>query len=284
MKILSIEGGGTTLKVTLVRNGEVLQRATFSKGTNLSAISEKQLEETIAEVAGWSGEVDEIRAAFSGAGSEERKKILLAVLNKCFPNAKIRIFTDAEAALWACYEGKPVTVVIAGTGSIVMGIDSSKNIFRAGGWGHLFDDEGGGFSIVCKLIRQALNYRDELIDYDPIFDQLLSFYGAKKIEDLVELQRYNDFKQKIASFTKHMKLTPLSKKIIEEEIEVLAKRTCHIISKVNSKKLYVHGGMFSMDYFYQNFADHFKNIETRKIERDIDLLLAVKSHFLLGSY
>ena len=38
-------------------------------------------------------------------------------------------------------------VIVAGTGSIAYGVDASKRACRAGGWGYLLGDEGGGFWI-----------------------------------------------------------------------------------------------------------------------------------------
>ena len=38
-------------------------------------------------------------------------------------------------------------VIVAGTGSIAYGVDASKRACRAGGWGYLLGDEGGGYWI-----------------------------------------------------------------------------------------------------------------------------------------
>src|SRR6185437_807856 len=43
--------------------------------------------------------------------------------------------------------------VIAGTGSIVVGKAPDGRSARAGGWGHLFGDEGSGYSLAIAALR-----------------------------------------------------------------------------------------------------------------------------------
>ncbi len=274
MKVLGIDGGGTSLKATVVQEKQIIGRIVLEKGVNLSAVDPKQLEETIKDLFQWSGKVDLVRAAFSGAGSEQRKLFLKEVLAKYFTSSTLQIFTDAEGVLYSCYEDEPVVVVIAGTGSVVMGIDSSQRIHRAGGWGHLFDDEGGAFSVVCKIIRAALDYKDGIGDFDPVFDELIKFYKVNFIEDLVDLQRLRDFKERIASFASSMSITPLVLKILQEDFQVLLKRTRCILHKTNAKKLYIHGGMFKIPQVQNIFRKNFTQVQVLKLEKDVDYMLA----------
>src|SRR5208283_3215279 len=53
--------------------------------------------------------------------------------------------------------GKPGVVVIAGTGSIAFGENALGETARAGGWGYIFGDEGGGFDIVRQALRAVLS-------------------------------------------------------------------------------------------------------------------------------
>ncbi len=52
---------------------------------------------------------------------------------------------DARIALAGATGGEPGVIVIAGTGSIAFGENATGETARAGGWGYLFGDEGGGF-------------------------------------------------------------------------------------------------------------------------------------------
>ncbi len=274
VKILGIDGGGTSLKATVAQEDGTVRRIVLNRGVNLAAVDLKQLEQTIKELFEWSQDVDFVRAAFSGAGSQKRKSLLVEVLNKYFPKSSIQVFTDAEGILYSCYENEPIAVTIAGTGSVVMGIDSLQVIHRAGGWGHLFDDEGGAFSIVCKIIKAALDYRDGIGEYDSVFDELIRFYGVNYIEDLVELQRLKDFKEKIASFASSMTITPLVLKVMQQDLQVLLKRTVCVLQKTGAKKLYIHGGMFKITHFQHIFMQNLPNTEILNLKHDVDYMLA----------
>ncbi len=276
MRILGIEGGGTKLRVALSEDFRIVKQSTLESGVNLSAVSEKRLNEIFEKVENWSGKVDLIQAGFSGAGSEERKVLITRVLKRYFPNAQLKILTDAEATLLACYSGEPVVVVIAGTGSIVMGITKDHKIARAGGWGHLFDDEGSAFSIVCQIIRKALEFRDGLRKHDPVFDSLLDYYGVQRIEDLVDLQRQENFKEKIASFARIMPLTNLVLRTIDDELQSLVRRTKRIVRLTGSNTIYLHGGMFNMSYYEKRFKECFREITFAKLEKNLEELLATK--------
>ncbi|MBI3650321.1 MAG: hypothetical protein HY231_04670 [Acidobacteria bacterium] len=65
---------------------------------------------------------------------------------------KLELVTDARAALTGALDGKPGVIVIAGTGSIALGLNDAGNEARSGGWGPTFSDEGSGYDIA----RQAL--------------------------------------------------------------------------------------------------------------------------------
>ncbi|HEY9231841.1 MAG TPA: BadF/BadG/BcrA/BcrD ATPase family protein [Blastocatellia bacterium] len=64
----------------------------------------------------------------------------------------LELVTDARAALEGALDGKPGVVLIAGTGSIAMGINEARTVERSGGWGPTLGDEGSGYDIA----RQAL--------------------------------------------------------------------------------------------------------------------------------
>lgn len=61
---------------------------------------------------------------------------------------------------------RSLVAVIAGTGSVVMRYNWTKEqnytcVARAGGWGHLLGDEGGGYSIGLEAIKYTLEVLEE---------------------------------------------------------------------------------------------------------------------------
>jgi N-acetylglucosamine kinase-like BadF-type ATPase len=75
---------------------------------------------------------------------------------------RIAIETDARIALEGALEEVAGLVVIAGTGSVVLGKSPSGEFFRAGGWGRVLGDEGGGFSIGREALKAAMREWDGL--------------------------------------------------------------------------------------------------------------------------
>ena len=65
-------------------------------------------------------------------------------LNKFF------VESDARIALEGAFSGKPGSILISGTGSIMFGKDGKGNIHRVGGFGRFLGDEGSGYAIGKK--------------------------------------------------------------------------------------------------------------------------------------
>src|SRR5256885_7408806 len=58
---------------------------------------------------------------------------------------RVRVVADAQAALLGALGDRPGLLVLAGTGSIVIGYDGGRRWARAGGLGPLLGDEGPAF-------------------------------------------------------------------------------------------------------------------------------------------
>ncbi len=63
---------------------------------------------------------------------------------------------DAEIAFFGASAGAPGVMVIAGTGSVAYGRNAQGHATRAGGYGYLIDDVGGGVTIGQAAVRAAL--------------------------------------------------------------------------------------------------------------------------------
>src|ERR671936_219293 len=69
--------------------------------------------------------------------------------------ARIAVISDAEAALLGAHDGRAGVLVLAGTGSIVLGRDAGGPLARAGGLGPLIGDEGSAFWLGREWLRLA---------------------------------------------------------------------------------------------------------------------------------
>jgi glucosamine kinase len=66
---------------------------------------------------------------------------------------RVEVISDAEAALLGALGDQPGLLVLAGTGSIVLGRDDRGRVARAGGLGPLIGDEGSAFWLGREWLR-----------------------------------------------------------------------------------------------------------------------------------
>jgi N-acetylglucosamine kinase-like BadF-type ATPase len=101
-----------------------------------------------------------------------------ALLHELLEAERLIVTHDARIALAGATAGKPGVVVIAGTGSIAFGENAAGETARAGGWGYIFGDEGGGFDIVRQSLRAVLSEHEGWGPRTALTPALLEATGA----------------------------------------------------------------------------------------------------------
>ncbi len=76
-------------------------------------------------------------------------------LKTFLPVTRIVVEADALIALEGALAGDPGVVIVCGTGSIVLGKNSSGVIAKIGGWGPLLGDEGSAYWVAREALRRA---------------------------------------------------------------------------------------------------------------------------------
>ncbi|MFN4223332.1 MAG: BadF/BadG/BcrA/BcrD ATPase family protein [Fervidobacterium nodosum] len=292
MNILGIDAGGSNSRFCLYNSDDkrLICDFKFEDGLNLTSTTVSEQKLILKKAFKKLGEfvdfkeyrIDKIVCSVSGAGEKGRKNKFEQLVKSIFNCESVIVMSDIEALRRILIEDnesneeKKGIVVIAGTGSIAF----SHNGYRIGGWGHLFDDEASGFSIGLRIIKNFFNYIDGVEPYDIIFDWLLDYFGIK-IDDVVKItniQKNKKFKAKIASITKFMPLTPLVKKIIEEEINLFTEKIKVLAGKSDTKVIYTHGGMFENSFYRETFvkqlSDYEVHIETLQVHVELAKLLS----------
>ncbi|MCJ8014126.1 N-acetylglucosamine kinase [Paenibacillus sp. KQZ6P-2] len=97
---------------------------------------------------------------------------------------RIVVENDGVAALIGATGGAPGILIIAGTGSIVYGINNKGESARAGGWGHRVGDEGSGYWIAKQAINAVLRGFDRREGRTVLTDKLLHHLGLRTEEEL----------------------------------------------------------------------------------------------------
>jgi len=139
-------------------------------------------------------------ACFGMSGGPEDKD---AILRKIVRAGKWVVTHDALIALSGATGGGPGIMTYAGTGSIAFGRNAVGQTVRAGGWGYIFGDEGGGFDIARQALRAALRFEEGWGPSTILRDRLLQATGAKDANDLLHRFYTEEFpRPRIASLAR----------------------------------------------------------------------------------
>jgi glucosamine kinase len=95
------------------------------------------------------------------------------------------ILGDVEIALDAAFPGRAGVLVLAGTGSNVVGRTDDGDLISAGGWGPALADQGSGHIIGLESLRAIFLARDEERE-TRLLAAVLDFWQLSSLDNLVE--------------------------------------------------------------------------------------------------
>ncbi|RJP77396.1 MAG: hypothetical protein C4524_08340 [Candidatus Zixiibacteriota bacterium] len=165
--LIGIDGGGSRSKALLAdRRDDTAVALAEGPSLNPLALSWDEFRGRIADMLlrllsdAPEGVVEGLCAGLAGAGREvmrQRAEDEIIALGGGYP---VKVLTDAQVGLWGAFRGGPGLLLIAGTGSVCLGMDETGRQERAGGFGRLIADEGSGYWIAMEAVRQALREDD----------------------------------------------------------------------------------------------------------------------------
>src|SRR6476619_4550439 len=163
MYVLGIDEGGTkTMCLLADGDGRIVGEARGG-GANLQAAGELEVEKVLHQVMDAAIGDRDVRPAaiclgIAGVDRPDDTAAVQSIMRRIGFKAQVIVVNDALVALVAGAGDAPGVVVVAGTGSIAYGRDAAGRAARAGGWGYLLGDEGGGFWIgraaLAAVVRQ----------------------------------------------------------------------------------------------------------------------------------
>ena len=163
MVFLGIDGGGTKTSCLIGDETSVLGSGTAA-GSNVVRLGEAKAREALAGAIREACATAKIKPAqiertcvgLAGAGRPEISNLVRRLLAELV-SGESEVVGDMVIALQAAFGSGAGVMVIAGTGSMAYGRDSSGNTLRAGGWGFSVFDEGSGHWIgrfaIAALMR-----------------------------------------------------------------------------------------------------------------------------------
>ena len=100
-------------------------------------------------------QVSHVGVFLAGCATEHDRHRLGEIASSIWPDATTRVGSDRESGFAAAFGSGDGIAVIAGTGSAVTGRKAGRED-RAGGWGHLLGDSGGGYDLAIRALRRVL--------------------------------------------------------------------------------------------------------------------------------
>lgn len=194
MITLGIDGGGTKTRCVAVNEeGDVVATTTVGS-TNINAVEQGtvrgRLAEAVVTALSQAGaeptDVVAIGVGMSGVGRPADVQLVRSWLAEMLPHAYAYVDNDAVAALASGTGGDLYgVVVISGTGMIVFGVDTSGRRRRAGGWGAILGDPGGGFSIGAAILQSITAATDGCGPPTTLTARVLNHLGLREVQELI---------------------------------------------------------------------------------------------------
>jgi N-acetylglucosamine kinase-like BadF-type ATPase len=298
---VGIEGGGTKSSIILSdENGTIISKAK-GKATNPNVIgfetSAKNIVDSISSVCKKSNcawkEISSITIGTAGGGNSASQLHLKKELQKKIRDKKffplIRITSDAEITAEAALGNESGIVLIAGTGSILLGKKNEPRFtnhesqitsreprtFRIGGWGNILGDEGSGFAIARDGVKEVVNTFDRNNEVTPLTKTALKFFSANNVYELPS--KIFNGKKNLASFAPSvielaLKNDSQSLFVVEFHCNALLQQlqlVCNHFPNINKLPLVLLGGLLENENFYSqmlkdNIEQYFPQLEIQK--------------------
>jgi len=180
-RILGIEGGGTKTNWVLLAADGTLLRQGLLPAANLRLITDPTLLDLFSVLP---RDATRVGAFLAGCATGEDRARLHALAAKTWPHARLAIGSDRDSGLATAFRDGDGIAVIAGTGAAVHGRRGDQ-IEKAGGWGHLLGDRGGGYDLARRGLRVVLTNYDLHQKITPLAEEILQTLGLNRLQDLV---------------------------------------------------------------------------------------------------
>lgn len=163
--VLGIDAGGTKTRALLADEQARVAGGALGGGANLRTHGELEVEKVLHAVieeacAAADSRPEAVALGIAGADRPADEAVLRAILRRIGFRDRVVVTNDARIAFVAGSQERVGLALVCGTGSIAWGRNRSGEIARSGGWGWHLGDEGSGFWIGERAIRDVLRAAD----------------------------------------------------------------------------------------------------------------------------
>ncbi|MCB5953852.1 N-acetylglucosamine kinase [Enterococcus sp. CWB-B31] len=188
-------------------------------------------------------ECQQLVLGLAGIDSGGLKEVLLDELSEF--QVPVFLLNDAQLAHYALLKGDEGVLVIAGTGSVCLGMKQGT-WYRVGGWGHLFGDEGSGYYIGKLVIQQALAEYDSGLPISLLTEKLFTYFNIDTVMEMVR-EAYQLSKDQVAALAKLVAETapddPIAAAILTKAGKSLAEEVKKLVNKMQLDNQTVRVGL-----------------------------------------
>lgn len=204
--LIGMDGGGTKTKCILTDFDFNPICETTGGPSNFLMLGNEKVADSIFNLINYCVETQKISfldiegiiLGTTGGGRRSDAESLENSINQTAKSKNIelknfRVESDARIALEGAFSGKPGSILIAGTGSIMFGKDANGDIHRVGGFGRFLGDEGSGFRIGQKALNLVSRNFDGRGKETKIKELLLEKFSISSVEILITEVYRNNF-------------------------------------------------------------------------------------------
>ncbi|HEY2679789.1 MAG TPA: N-acetylmuramic acid 6-phosphate etherase, partial [Candidatus Udaeobacter sp.] len=241
----TVAGGDPNWEFRVLKQGKL-------QPSNFRLTAPDRLRAILAELP---KQIDRAGVFLAGCATVEDRDALRRICLEIWPKAKIVTGSDRHSGLAAALDRCDGIVVNAGSGSSVTGRRGDK-IERAGGWGHILGDAGGGYSLSMQALRLILREHDLR---HAEMDFTAKILHALSLNNLDELVRWVQAASKMdiallapVVFEAAAAGDARMMEIIEEGARVLCEYTEGVADRLHllAPKVVLIGGLFYRDSIY----------------------------------
>ncbi len=188
--MLGVDAGGTKTQCWVADETRVLGRAMAGTVKLMMAgedLASARLREVVLNAASEAGidakSVTRTCMGLAGISSQSTRAWAERTL-RAMVGGELDLCGDEEIALDAAFRGGPGLLVVAGTGSNIVGRCSNGKMVSAGGWGPVIGDEGSGTWIGLEAVRAGLRAHDRGIT-TCLLREIEQHWGLKDMGELI---------------------------------------------------------------------------------------------------
>jgi glucosamine kinase len=188
---VGVDGGGTHTRVLVVDEQSAELATAEGPGSAIkpgaSSHSAAVIRETVQKACVALGDrpIRALCVGVAGAGRDEERDTLQAVLDADRIAGSVAVVTDAEIAIEDAFGAGPGILLTAGTGSIAYGKGPTGVMARCGGWGPVIGDEGGGSWIGRRALGVAAASHDGREPESALTEALTNALALESLEQLI---------------------------------------------------------------------------------------------------